>query len=71
LKKIKAFNNKTSSKEKFKLGINELSDWSPDEISAILTFKPVANRPIKGNATFSPKSKRFLDALNDSIDWRD
>lgn len=59
-KKIKSFNNKTKGKEKFKLGINELSDWSPDEITAILSYKPVANRPEKGNATFPPKSKRFL-----------
>lgn len=70
--KIKAFNNKTAN-GKFKLGINELSDWTQEEIDAILTFKPVAaaDRPTKGNATFPPtNNKRFL-AANTSIDWRD
>ena len=71
IKKIKSINNKTKGKEKFKLGINQFSDWSPDEIKAILTFQPIANRPEKGNATFPPKSKRFLDTMNASIDWRE
>jgi hypothetical protein len=48
-----------------------LSDWSPEEITAILTYKPVVDRPVKGNATFPPNSKRFLATLNTSIDWRD
>jgi Cathepsin propeptide inhibitor domain (I29) len=69
--KVKAFNNKTGGKEKFKLGINELSDWSPEEITAILSYKPVVDRPVKGNATFPPNSKRFLATFNASIDWRD
>jgi len=71
-KRVKEFNNKTEKeKGKFKLGINELSDWSPEEIDAILTFKPYTNRPDKGNATFPPSFRRFLPVLNDSIDWRD
>ena len=69
--KIKAFNAKITAKTKFKLGINELSDWSPDEIEAILTYKPVEDRHVEGNATFPADSRRFLASLNDSIDWRD
>lgn len=30
--KVKEFNSKITAKTKFKLGINELSDWSPEEI---------------------------------------
>jgi len=49
-KLVKEFNNQTA--EKFKLGINELSDWSPEEIAQILTFKPVEDKPDAGNVTF-------------------
>ncbi len=70
--KIKSFNDKKNNKtvkEKFKLGINELADWAPEEIAAILTFKPEVDRPLNGNATFPPTSKRFLQTTNTSIDW--
>ena len=68
-KLVKEFNNQTA--EKFKLGINELSDWSPEEIAQILTFKPVEDKPDAGNVTFPNQTKRFLQTFNTSIDWRD
>lgn len=64
-------NSNAKNNTKYKLGLNEFADWSPEEYKKLLTFKPESNRPDKGNFT-APSTKRFLQTeIPDSLDWRE